>query len=428
MSVSGALSSNVTEQNGNGRIYRILWRSIASSFSLMVLYVMYSSRLFRPGVDDYCLGVEADRGIIGAAMFWWDTSSGYLFNHLGGILLVGLPVLHTPWFIASAIPFVVASLCVAIIGWQIVTYTNSGGRKLSIIELALILPLLAATWWLFLWSPVTWGQDGINRWMGIGLTHFQTLNGGYVFQITVVIGLSLLTWNLIDRKSAKFAFLAVLPGVLVGFSGIMLALTIALSGFLFLSMGIPTGAIKSNSYRLAIALGSVTALLGGIISHLAAGSRARAEVLGSDFGLSPRRLAEIFRSIFPSSLKDIFEAFVNPGTFGAIVLLALVGFLLTKSGVILSGKTLRSLVAHRKAPTLTLAIPITLFVIVTTAGVLLQMTISMSERNLTWESGSAPIPGIVSDTENIEGMEMGCWRELAKLRELPSLGGLLESP
>jgi hypothetical protein len=178
MSVSGAPIPVAVEQEGNEGTYRFLWLSIASSFLLMSLYVMYSSRLLRPGADDYCLGVEADRGIIGAAMYWWDTSSGYLFNYFGGILLVGLPVLHAPWFIASLIPFIAAALCIAIVGWQIVAYAKLGGRKPSVIESLLLLPLFATTWWLFLWLPVTWGQDGINQWMGIGLTHFQTLNGG----------------------------------------------------------------------------------------------------------------------------------------------------------------------------------------------------------------------------------------------------------
>lgn len=55
-------------------------------------------------------------------------------------------------------------------------------------------------------------------------------------------------------------------------------------------------------------------------------------------------------------------------------------------------------------------------------GTVISMTVSMSQRNFEWQTGPAPNPGIVSDKEYPDGMEIACWRELERLRTLPDRG------
>jgi hypothetical protein len=255
----------------------------------------------------------------------------------------------------------------------------------------------------------------------------------------------------------------------------MMAITIALFGFSLLAL---TAIIKLSLAKpvwYGVIILTTSATVAGVVSLLAPGSRARGEVLGSDYSLSPRRVAEIFSSIFPNTVKDLFEAIVNPGTFATIVISVLISLIFISMGIKMSSRKLMlaslslfwialianitarfsenfvysaywhyvpvrvyifffalvlgmyissrlpSLNTPNRLSTFLGGILVSIFLIV---GTVISMTVSMSQRNSEWQAGSAPIPGIVSDTENPDGMEIGCWRELASLRTLPVRGGM----
>ena len=84
--------------------------------SLMtILALVYVSHKLRPGSDDYCFGwISAQYGLIGGTAHWWNSWSGYLYLMFMASLLVGLPLAHLPFGIASAIPFLFSSVLLGV--------------------------------------------------------------------------------------------------------------------------------------------------------------------------------------------------------------------------------------------------------------------------------------------------------------------------
>jgi len=319
---------------GNPNLYRKLIYVIAGASFLIFLSVVYFSRLLRPAVDDYCFAIDSDLGFIGGVLYWWETLNGYAFFIAGSIATVGLPLLHLPWSLASALPFILAAVCISLVGVQIFWgMSDQIGDLRRRATFLFSIPLFAITWWTYLWMPIAWGETGINKSIALGLTHFQALNGSYVITTCVVTGLAILSWNLMINKSPRFSYLAILPGLLGGFSGIMMTLTIVVSSFLVLAYALLTKTLHRKGQRSWLVILSFSSLAAGAVANLAPGSLSRADGVVSNPGLSPFRGAQTLSKTFPDSLRDTVEAFTNPGSLGVLLIISTITWFLIQSGL-----------------------------------------------------------------------------------------------
>lgn len=437
---------------------------------ILFLYVAWSSRLLRPGADDYCLAVDADRGIFNGLIYWFQEVSGYITFGFGAMVFVGWPLRNLPLSVASALPFLIAAISVGIAGATISWSALKVRTPKSLLKALVWLPAIAAGWWAFLWMPVTQDSDGISRWMAHGLTHWQTLNGSYVLLTAMVTAIAFVLWQLSGaRASWTWAFLPF--GLALGFGGAALVGTVVgLASVVLIYMWLAGGeGLKKRRLTMILVLSGC--VLGGVLSHLAPGTQSRSAVLGSSAPNSVRALGELINSTLPSGIALWIQSFAHAGSLLLIAVGVALGWMLrrTESGLsagrgfgvtaILLGFGFVGSLSSRFTElfaydaywhfamtwllsflallvgSLSLGTWLARFrwswdtpmflailgaAVLAVIGALMSMTISMASRAIAWESGPAPLPGMVSDIENPESFEIICWRELSALRELPA--------
>lgn len=471
---------DLSRDQGNPNLYRALTYVIAATSIFVFMCVVYFSRLLRPAVDDYCFAIDSNLGFIGGVSYWWENLNGYAFFIAGSIATVGLPLLHLPWSFASALPFILAAVCISLvvlqIFWAMPDQTKGSQRRFILL---VSIPLFAITWWTYLWLPIAWGETGINKSIALGLTHFQSLNGSYVISTCVVTGLVILTWNLTNRKSSRYSYLALIPGLIGGFSGIMMTLTIVVSCFLALAYALTTKTLKEKGQRSYLVMLSISSLAAGAIANLAPGSLSRAEGLSSSAGLSPFSVAQSLSRTFPDSLRDAVDAFTNPGSLGVLLIISTITWFLLQSGITFQSQSALRYAAFFFGVALVASVVtrfsqnfayyaywhftdvrIYAFLALSSFGVflgvqlnrldframrvvesglliislalvggsLLKMGASIIERHARWEIGPAPISDIVVDIEDSTGFPNQCWEKLKELRDHPSRSGDFSMP
>ena len=342
----------------------------------------------------------------------------------------------------------------------------------SLLRTLMWIPAIAVAWWAFLWLPVSQGADGITRWMANGLTHWQTLNGTYVFQTAWVLTVFLLLWIQVG-SNPRWAWAFLPLGLVLGFGGAALVGTVAAVCVLYLAYKWIASSSVVPQRRLAVALLFLGTLLGGLASHFAPGTQSRSEILGSAAPTSLRAVGELVNGTLPWAVFTWFQSFAHSGTLlvgaagvaigwllarlghgfapsrGISLALSLLGtglmasmvsrftelfayegywhfilvWLLSFFGILVGSVSIGSWLSCRSWQTETPVMAAVLgIVVLTTVGAVLTMTTGMAARALAWEIGPAPLRGMVSDLENPEGMEIECWRDLGQLRDLPARG------
>ena len=76
------------------------------------LLLLRTARKLRPVGYDYAIAVTASKGLFGGTLDYWEIWSGDVTQVFSNILLVGTPLVHAPWSLASAVPFAAAALAV----------------------------------------------------------------------------------------------------------------------------------------------------------------------------------------------------------------------------------------------------------------------------------------------------------------------------
>jgi len=215
-------------------------------------------------------------------------------------------------------------------------------------------------------------------------------------------------------------------------------------------------------------------IIGGVASHLAPGTQSRSSVLGATAPTSVRDVAELLNGTLPEAISVWVQSFAHVGAILLVTLGLTMGWLLARTradvnprrgaalAAVLLGFGLVSSLASRFSQqfaydgywhfmpawlfsflallvgSLSVGIylarsswawetPVVLSIgaaaLLVVAGAMLELTTSMATRALVWENGPAPLPGMVSDLENPQGMEIACWRDLGQMRTLPARGG-----
>ena len=439
----------------------------------LLIYVAVFSRLLRPAADDYCLAVFANRGILGGISYWWEYLNGYVASGFSGLLLVGYPLLLLPWSLVSALPFWAAAMIMALAGIQVIRYSIVVVAIPKMLLFSVFPAALVISWWAFLWWPISWGEFGLATSFALGFTHFQSLNGTYVVQTALFVTFTLLLWFHAKDRPVPYAILFVLPGVIAGFAGITLAITVAISGLLILSYWKLTGIMKQGHRRLAVFVLSASSLVSGLLSHTSPGARTRAVTAQVDLEFSHERVATVIRGTFPKFIQDLFDAYIHPGSIAVVLILGLAVFLLKGTGTRLSRQRVLGLTAvlfttslvaslvsrigenffpnefwhfanlrifaffttvnlgiligmtvrgPRKRSSQLFAVTGSAIIFLVTVAALLEMTNSIVNRSIEWTLGPAPILGVISDIETADGWQRSCWISLGQLRELPHRG------
>lgn len=440
---------------------------------ILIAWVAFNARLLRPGADDYCLAADAGPGVLAGIADWFTTQSSYLTSVASGIALVGWPLLHLPFSIASALPFLLTAAVVGLSALTVVGYTASWRPRLW--QAALGTAVLMLGWLTFIWMPTAMGMRDTSGLIGYMITNWQTVNSGYVIVAAALIGVSTIAWLKSDSSNVWiWMFLPI--GIVGGLGGIALAATLFL---LSVSVIIYNAAIvrpmpsPSSGRGLVVSLLGAGALIGGAVGQLSPGTRARAATLSTDLSLNPTRIGELINNSAISGFREWLGIYLNPGSVTVTVMTAVVVSALVRAGTIrrprrtlgvalaASWVSLISVMTSRLTEQFaygapwhfltarvfgfigliaigcwmsgwvaqiksSLIHPVTLMIsfigLVLITGTTLTMTIGIAQRATVWEVGPAPIPNIVNDIGPVDGMETACWNRLGNFRELPARG------
>jgi hypothetical protein len=446
--------------------HRILFWLLLAMASTTFLWVVASSSDLRPSGDDYCFAhLVAKSGIFGGVIEWWKTWTGFASAMLLGNILVGFPLAYCSFSVASSIPFGIAALTVALSCLFIL-----GRRHYDGIGAILFVIVVICAWWGYLWLPYRLHTANDNMgMMAIGLTHWQTINGTYVVQTSLLVMLSAAFARVLSTCPRWALILSVVMGLEAGFGGPALALsamiTVGLIAFFHLRRkNLKTAHIISLSVFVAVcALAALTSV------KLSPGSLYRSSVLSSMASPSSGSVWEIVRFTVIVPLKIWFLTFVNIGAVSSSLIVLTTSMLISKrregvrrdtacliaSAYLCVFSLIQCLVNRlseyftysgywhyasaqlcsflsiilfsvwlaESIPPLLVRRPVSLLfaflIIGAFAGnflALREMVESMSDRRKAWHVGPSSLPGL-SDIEDGAGWQMGCWKALETYRQ-----------
>jgi len=432
---------------------------------VLVLWVAAKSLQLRPGGDDYCWAVGAGYGALGGPSFWWETFSGYVVHNVALTYLVGMPLLHLPLVLSSAVPFFVAAVVVGFL--VLVPLMWMARRRTERRALLLVaVPVVMVTWWVYWWYPVTLEQDGSNLWLAVSMVHNQNINGGYVIETSVGTMLWFAAWRFTKIWGLRASWIFVVAGAWAALSGP--ALAVASIAMLVLGLGWWgwLAVDRNRAVAWGLVLGLTAAIVFSVLGYLAPGSRARSARMGTSVEMNPTRFGEWINHVFPGTVDLWWQAFTTPGILITVGMSLVGGFFAHRLGwnldlvragkLVLAGATFSLLLAvasgltnffiyaapYHAVPSRILAFLTAWWVGVTVGailasrtnaaaavggiilvglatstaslGVVLNMTISMAERAEVWDRGPAPVAGIVTDYLSWPNGRT-CWQDLIQI-------------
>ena len=448
----------------------LLW---ISTF-LVVSYVVWTSRLLRPIADDYWIAVSAQDGLLEGVITWWQEWSGAVSTMTSNVLFVGLPLLHLPWSLASAVPFLCAMfLAVFATTWIFVQAIPKHPERRGFVIASLLFPILAVVWWGYWWLPALQAGDSDDTYrLALGVTHWQSLNAGYVIPIVLLIWLWLVLETRHGVKFRRIWAIYLLLGILAGFNGP----TFAGAAFLtIVVLAVASGlgsqkAVRARGWCWVMTLLGI--LFGALASYFSPGSQYRTTYLANP-DLNAVLISQWLTQAVPGGVSDWIRAAINPGAI--VLLVVIVGYtailvhlgfrpnarLLLTVGFALLGFALIASLVNRFAqffayqafwhltgpqtiawlgltaiamgigayvainvqqaqtrPVAVLGCAIGLLLFVSSITL---MTQTILTRSVQWESGPAPLSGI-EDIENSSGWVMAEWIKLRSLRDAPLRG------
>lgn len=287
--------------------------------------VLWFSRGLRPIADDYSIGVFATRGFFGGITEWLMLYSGDIVAIATNILIVGLPLAHFPWSLASAAPFIVTSLSVLapLMVMMIVS------RQRTTLKIIFFLPVLFVSYWGYWWISAQSSFYPYSVPEALSATLWQNVNASYVITLGILTTLWL-TLELTPISRVFRLFLWGILGLLAGFTGpVIAASTVAMSLLLLTIRSRARG-----SWRSDVSGGYVTAALaatlGAVASYYSPGTQARLKffpepVAGSEFGWS-------LATQIGSALTIWGQGVFTPGTMTILALTAAVTYCATRLG------------------------------------------------------------------------------------------------
>ena len=432
---------------------------------------MGASTNLRPAADDYCFGsVTAQYGVIDGVIYSWNSWSGFAFSMALGNLFVGLPLAVLPFSFASAIPFLSTALAM---GCLIIAIADIQPK---LILKFLFISFIAFCWWSFLWVPMSIGGSiyfGVSETNG--LTFWQTLNGTYVIQLQILIGLFICAGRFIGahRGWMTYSVLAVLTGGLAGFSGTALSVSVAaFSGVMFIGFQLTNLHNRKSWKHYWLILGVSTAVGLWICHACSPGNHLREQAIGIHMNFSTTEMVSILFTVLLQGFRKWAKFYLNLGGLSFFVLIFVFSFQMAKLKfcickkkwlwygfglaffallqcfvsrladqltyiaywhyisalvcVFLSiyllasygGCWLHRMIQNRQADSISMTLLIGLIILGAYGNSLMAGEIRL--RGQAWERGPAHLEG-VSDIEDPTGWQMDCWKKLDAHRDIKTI-------
>jgi len=254
--------------------------------SALTASLIFLSTFLRPSLDDYCYASVFSRYGVASPIYWFESWSGDLFTSTLGSFLVGLPLTILPLQLGSSLPYILA---LAVVGLVFSVLLSDGHPQPFLNQIAQFV-LLVVSWLLAFWAPValeirlgqTFGFDGLmdaqtpspNVMLAEWVTHWQTINSGYVIVPLLIVILFIFANKLSSTRRTLSTTLLIPVGFLAGG-----APTLALSSLFAFPLGIylfKKAGIRNNVWRLPSLVVVLASTLGLVISITSPGSRLRA--------------------------------------------------------------------------------------------------------------------------------------------------------
>lgn len=308
--------------------------------TMAAIYLIWSSRNLRPIADDYWVAAMAKDGLLDAIKFWYTTWGGDVFSTLLNTILVGLPLLYFPWSLASSFAFMITFAGILVSTAKSMSlylnYSFERGVKNSWIAISTIF-LSLVSWVAFWWtSPsIVLGDslaiDPLPMQISISATVWQNVGIAYVFSSCLVL-LAVLSLLKSIRKNkgihSRHLFLASLLGLIVGTSGLVLAVSMLIASFVAIVFLLTTVSklASRQSQRLTYSFQFGT-LLGMLITYFSPGTQNRVLVEASNPSQPEKNLIEIFSWILPKGLWEWLSGLASVGslvTFGCALLIGII--------------------------------------------------------------------------------------------------------
>jgi hypothetical protein len=260
----------------------LTWSIIAVSSSVFIA-VGWLGFSLRPIADDYGLGASTASGVIAAISYWWQTWSGSITTVFMWVIFVGLPLHYLPWQFASLLPFLLSSFLVSgFLTWVLdQSLGKPGASRSRLTRNSYFFVVATVLWWASWWiSTVTTRPDELENPMPRAIAFWQTVNIQYIAVILLVCWLWWGIFRNLDKMTIKFkVLLSVVAGLLVGFSGPVVALSSAI--------GLVIATVANQSFRgkkdfrrlLPIILGAFFLSMAAVIDNRSPGSTNRSQFL-----------------------------------------------------------------------------------------------------------------------------------------------------
>ena len=434
---------------------------------ILVIAMCVVATELRPIWDDYCMGSVATQGFVSALETWFTTWSGDLTARASDTLLLGLPLAHWPWSVASAVAFLTTSILAVLAIYSIAGQGKERQRRALVWAGA---PMFLVAWWAWWAAPMALGGTNDVSLTGVYVFNWQNIGTGYLVPMLILTSAWVLLWRSGMHRMPVWlsAALALLIGLLGGLSGAVFAVSSFVWLVAWAAYLLATRRARGRLDFAVLGAGAAGLMAGLGIALTSPGAQARAAQLADLGTLEPKTPWSLFAWTMPRAMSDwalgIFSLGLIPTvllgvTVGAVVLgpgtRQRAAALATRGAGVLAFSLLLEVVNraseafaypapwHLVAPRAMAFLGIT--VLAAAAGqlvgkrLLLRRSLAalfaslaigglvvaaislgsvagdIQDRRAAWDSGPAPIAGL-TDTEQPYGYVTVCWKRLAAFR------------
>lgn len=236
-------------------------------------------------------------------------------------LLVGIPLAHFPWMIASALPFLATTFLVAALGtFQMLRSIGTTEFRTRLVTTLVSFTFMSVSWWSYWWMFVD--KDSLeseNFAIALAVTHWQNIGAGAVVPLCTLIW----GWLILEKKShesrSHHRLHYLLLGLIAGFTGTIIATaSVAMLLILFFVSACSSHDSSREMNMINRLVTLVGAVLGTTASYLSPGSQTRASLFKTP-KLDTQFLHQLWTEALPKSINDFRISISHPS---ALVLIA----------------------------------------------------------------------------------------------------------
>jgi len=309
----------------------------------------------RPIADDYCFSAKAGPGVLPGIRFWFDEWMGDITSNTLNTIVVGLPIIHLPWPLASWISRVAVAVAIFLLAMMLLRYALAPGRRAVGWGTTLLVGTVALlAWWTYWWTrttllPISFEADitedspaptllkALYEISALWVTHSSNINAQYIFAICIGLLLVVVALSSFHAHPTRSIVILVASGIFIGFSGPVMAVSYIVGATIVI--GWLTIRRRTTSVTALAYISFVLPLLAAAyISNQSPGTRQRQAMMLSNPDYSSITLSEgladplfILQWTFPRAFIEWGSALANIGTVSVLALTIPAGFLVHRA-------------------------------------------------------------------------------------------------